>query len=259
MKLRVELRGFRCLAFLFCLVVWVIPSTSQESSKSLQPDPHQRFLPKTLDERLIARAIELIDQGKIEEFIGLARLFSSKGIEEKKITPLFFHSVASSDDVYLLILAKEGLLNINASDEAGNSAFASIFSVPEVTGRERLARLELLLDLKYNIREDEFLVLSAGYNAVEFFNYADSLEGFDFNADIVYSGTTPLIAAIKFGSLEAVKALLARGADPKFKDDYGKSAIDYTDKEWPESNISHLSLNRILERQNLIREAVRKR
>lgn len=239
-----------------CFLLLNFPVGSQEHGESQQADPHERSLPTTLDDRLVARVKELMGQGSISDFTSLVRIFASKGIDDRNAASLLFHSVACSDDIYILILAKEGVFDINAVDEAGNSAFANIFSIPSVTGRERLNRLELLLDLGYRIRDGEFLVLSAGYNAVEFFNYADNLKDFDFNADVVYSGTTPLISAIRFGSLEAVRALLSRGADPMFKDSSGKSALDYLEDNWPKNNIPHLSLDRIRERQELIRKAV---
>lgn len=222
-------------------------------------DPHKRVVPKTLDGRLLANLRRMMEEEKVSEFISLMQYLSRKGIDKSEAAPLFFSSVSSPDDIYLLLLLKENLVDVNAVDSKGFSAFGHLFFIPDDREGDRRERLELLIELGYKVPIPEFLVVSSANNSVGILNFVEKMGRDDVSPNVRFRGTTPLIAAIKSGSLEAVNALLIRGADPDFEDESGKSAKDYLGEEWPKNNIPHLSLESIRKRQDLIREAVRKK
>jgi hypothetical protein len=185
---------------------------------------------EALDYEIARELNSLLAANQRLEFLALLAIIDAKQATRKVYEDVMSRAVAHSDSLFLLALLKSGLVDINSESEDGYSIGSCALEVPEKGDfPHRLRRLQLLFDLGYKPRAAELLVQAAVKNCPEVINEVDDRLGGRLDVNEQFLGTTPLIAAVKYGSVQCVTMLLARQADPMMKDRDGKTAINYAE------------------------------
>ncbi len=206
------------------------------------------------DTHLCRQLYWMIENNERTEFIALVNLLRSTGLKSDLSMEVLSKAVAHPDSLYLLVLLKAGLMDVNARDRHKNSVGLYIFQLPVKRGREQLERLRLLVQCGYKPQLAEMLVEAAIRNSTEMVRELDEISGGKLDVNVSSFGTTPLIEAIKAGSQECVHTLLARNAHIQARDSNGKTAVDYAKEDLPFPNKPGLSP----EEKNAVRVAIRK-
>lgn len=217
---------------------------------------------EALDYQLARELISLLAANNRQEFLVLLAIIDAKQSTRKAYMDVMFRAAAHSDNLFLLALLKSGLVDINSETADGFSIGSCALEVHERDDfPHRLRRLQLLFDLGYKPRAAELLVQAAVKNCPEVINEVDERLGGRLDVNEQFLGTTPLIAAVKHGSVQCVTMLLARKADPMTSDRDGKTAINYADlnlaatgktKDAKDIQADQLAI------RNLIQDALRK-
>jgi hypothetical protein len=195
----------------------------------------------------------MLDDNNRAEFISLVHFLRSTGSKTDIYIDLLFKAAKHPDPLYLLVLIKAGIVDVNAQNEDKGSVGACVFSVPVERGTERRDRLRLLIQCGYRPQLPALLVEAATHNATEIVLELEKISGGTFDVNVSSFGTTPLIAAVKAGSRECVGMLIARNADLNAKDNQGKSAADYAQQDWPIPDNLRLSIQGINSARSEIR------
>ncbi len=84
-------------------------------------------------------------------------------------------------------------------------------------------------DVPPEVMQQDIFIGSAGSGDMK--TMVDMLEhGVDINARSLFGGPTALIVAARYGHIEIVKTLLARGAEVNAEDHYGQTALYFAKK-----------------------------
>lgn len=236
------------------------------SCLAVPPEPFGETAPvamsaaEALDYKLARELTLLLNGNSRQEFLALLTLVSTKQPTRKAYTDVMFRAAAHPDSLFLLALLKSGLVTVNDETENGFSLGSSALDVPEKDDfPHRLRRLQLLFDVGYKARTGELLVQAAVKNCPEVINELDERLGDKIDVNAQFSGTTPLIAAVKHGSAQCVSMLLARKADPRARDSDGKTAIDYVAQDLPAANKDEDLRSRMLTIRRLIQDATKEK
>lgn len=215
---------------------------------------------EALDYKLARELTSLLNDNNRQEFLALLTFVSTKQPTRKAYIEVMFRAAAHPDSLFLLALLKSGVVSVNDETEDGFSLGSSALEVPEKDDfPHRLRRLQLLFDVGYKSRTGELLVQAAVKNCPEVINELDERLGDKMDVNAQFSGTTPLIAAVKHGSAQCVSMLLARQADPRVRDSDGKSASDYAAQDLPATNKDEALRSRMLTIRRLIQDATKEK
>lgn len=221
-----------------------------------EPAPVAMSAAEALDYKLARELTSLLNGSDRKGFLALLTFVSTKQPTRKAYTEVMFRAAAHPDSLFLLALLKSGLVSVNDETEDGFSLGSSALEVPEKADfPHRLRRLQLLIEVGYKARTSELLVQAAVKNCPEVINELDERLGDKLDVNAQFAGTTPLIAAVKHGSVQCVSMLLARKADPRVRDKVGKAAIEYVAEELPAANKDEALRSRMLSIRKLIQDA----
>jgi Ankyrin repeats (many copies) len=214
------------------------PSDAQTNNdESLTQTSKIPPIQETVDAHLCRNLYWMLDDNNRAEFISLVNFLHSTGSKSDLYVDVLFKAAAHPDPLYLLVLIKAGLVDVNLHNEHGYSVGVCVFSVPLKRRTEPRDRLRLLMQCGYKPKLPELLVEAATHNSTEIVLelekiFTGKIDG-KLEVNVSNSGTTPLIEAVKAGSMECVGIFIARNADLYARDSQGKTAVDYAKQDWP--------------------------
>jgi hypothetical protein len=202
----------------------------------------------------------MLRDNKRTEFIALADFLRSTRSKNDFYINVLFQAAAHPDPLYLLVLIKAGLVDVNAYNKEGFSVGSCVFDMTYKDGTEQIERLRLLKQCGYKPRFPELLVEAAINDSTSIILALEEFEGQELKVNVTYSGTTPLIEAMKSGASEFIGMLVSRDADISVRDKHGKTALDYlNDPSWlsqknPKISDDAINLKRVMIRKLISKE-----